>query len=71
MTSRKTVLVLGGSSDIGRAAVDNLLPGWTKAAGQAGRVAFSLGDAGAKDLRDFSVDAGPVQIKGAIIGLNS
>jgi hypothetical protein len=51
-------------ADLGRAAIDNLLPGWTKPAGRPGRISFLLNEAEPTELRDVAVDAGPVQIRG-------
>ncbi len=52
--------------DLTRAAIDGLLPGWTKPAGRAGRLTFTMmdGDAEGADLNDIVLDASPVQIRG-------
>lgn len=53
--------------DLGRAAVDGLVPGWTKPANRPGRIGFALTADGGSDtteLRDLAVDAGPVQMRG-------
>ncbi|MDB5592865.1 AsmA-like C-terminal region-containing protein [Enterovirga sp.] len=53
-------------ADLGRAAIDGLIPGWTKAANRPGRLTFtaSEGEGGATEIRDVSLEAGSVQIKG-------
>jgi hypothetical protein len=50
--------------DLAKAAIDNLIPGWTKAAGKPGRVTFALHEGNPADLRDLVIDSGPVQIRG-------
>nr|WP_249729962.1 DUF3971 domain-containing protein [Chelatococcus sp. YT9] len=50
--------------DLARASIDDLLPGWRKAAGRPGRLSFVLADADGFDLRDIALDAGAVA-KGA------
>ena len=50
--------------DLLKAAVDNLIPGWTKPAGKPGRVTFVLNEGNPADIRDLSIDSGPVQIRG-------
>ncbi|CAH1672373.1 AsmA-like protein [Hyphomicrobiales bacterium] len=44
--------------DLARASIDDLLPGWRKAAGKPGRLSFALVDADGYDLRDIALDAG-------------
>lgn len=54
-------------ADLAKAAVDNLIPGWTKPAGKPGRLAFTLVEAGAgSELRDLALDSGPVLIRGTV-----
>jgi hypothetical protein len=55
-------------ADFSKAVVDNLLPGWTKAAGRPGRLAFTVADngSGASELRDLMLDSGPVQLRGTV-----
>jgi hypothetical protein len=54
-------------ADLTKAVVDNLLPGWTKAAGKPGRLAFTVADAGSgTELRDLMLDSGPVQLRGIV-----
>ncbi|WP_375456212.1 DUF3971 domain-containing protein [uncultured Methylobacterium sp.] len=53
-------------ADLARAGIDGLLPGFVKAAGRAGRLAFSLIDTGSgMDLRDLVLDAGPASARGS------
>lgn len=52
--------------DLTRAAVDNLVPGWAKAAGRPARASFQLVEGEATELRDLVVDSGPVQLKGHV-----
>lgn len=55
-------------ADLGKAAIDGLIPGWVKPANRPGRIAFTWteNEGGGSDLRDLSVDAGSVQIKGQL-----
>lgn len=53
-------------ADLTRAAIDGLVPGWTKPAGKPGRLAFSLGEGDPPEIRDLSVEAGSVQIRGGL-----
>lgn len=56
--------------DLTKAAVDGLVPGWSKPAGKPAKASFVYKPA--KDgtrFEDFSLDAGPAQIKG-LIGLD-
>ncbi|CAH1662907.1 AsmA-like protein [Hyphomicrobiales bacterium] len=46
--------------DLARASIDDLLPGWRKAAGKPGRLSFLLMDADGYDLRDIALDAGAI-----------
>ncbi|PXW61884.1 AsmA-like protein [Chelatococcus asaccharovorans] len=46
--------------DLQRASIDDLLPGWRKAAGRPGRLTLALVDGEGYDLRDIALDAGAV-----------
>jgi hypothetical protein len=52
--------------DLARAAIDGLLPSWTKPAGRPGRLSFTLvaDDDEGPDLNDINLDASPVLIRG-------
>ena len=53
-------------ADLTRAGIDGLLPGFTKPAGRAGRLSFSLTEtAGGADLRDIVLEAGPASARGS------
>lgn len=54
--------------DLARAAVDGLLPGWTKPAGRPARVSFlvDLEDDEGQDLNDIVLEASPVQLRGKL-----
>lgn len=52
--------------DLGKATVDNLVPGWTKAAGRPGRLSFQLVEGEGTELRDLVLDAGSAQFKGQV-----
>ncbi|TCR66493.1 DUF3971 domain-containing protein [Bosea sp. BK604] len=53
--------------DLTRAAIESSVPGFTKAAGKAGKVSFNfIADNDGPDLDDFTFDAAPVLIKGKI-----
>ena len=54
-------------ADLSRAAIDGLIPGWQKPAGKPGRIAFTVGEGSATELRDFSVDSGSVQMRGNVV----
>ncbi len=72
----KIVIPLGGrqdargearvEADLGRVAIDGLIPGWVKPANRPGRLSFTLGAGESPELRDLAVDAGSVQIKGQV-----
>ena len=54
-------------ADLTRAAIDGLLPGWSKAAGKAGRLGFTVveGQGGLTELRDIVLDAAPALARGS------
>ena len=52
-------------ADLTRAVVDNLVPGWVKAAGKPGKLSFVAVD-GSAELRDFALDSGTVQMRGTL-----
>lgn len=54
-------------ADLSKAGIDGLLPGWTKAAGKAGKVAFTLIEtpSGATELREIALDAGVTSARGS------
>ncbi|MCJ2037203.1 DUF3971 domain-containing protein [Methylobacterium sp. J-068] len=54
-------------ADLARAASDGLLPGFTKAAGKPGRMAFTIVDGAnsGMDLRDLTLDAAPAVLRGS------
>ena len=53
-------------ADLSKVGVDGLLPGWTKASGKSGKVAFTLVEtgSGATELRDIALDAGVTSARG-------
>jgi hypothetical protein len=54
-------------ADLGRAGIDGLLPGFSKAPGRPGRLSFALIDGGPGngfDLRDIVLDAAPASARG-------
>lgn len=58
---------LGIEADLTAAKVDNILPGWVKVAGKAGRVVFNVVQKPQSTrLEDIVIDGGGVQIKGAL-----
>ncbi|MEW6644149.1 MAG: hypothetical protein AB1586_26820 [Pseudomonadota bacterium] len=58
---------LGIEADLTAARVDNLLPGWVKAAGKAGRIVFNVVQKPQSTrLEDIAIDGSGVQIKGAL-----
>ncbi|MBY0257812.1 DUF3971 domain-containing protein [Methylobacterium sp.] len=54
-------------ADLVRAASDGLLPGFAKTAGKPGRASFTVVESanGGLDLRDLSLDAAPVTVRGS------
>lgn len=54
--------------DLARASIDGLLPGWTKPAGRAGRLTFTLDedDDDGPDLNDLVLDSAPVLLRGKV-----
>ena len=53
-------------ADLTRAALDNLVPGWTKPAGRPGKLSFTVAE-GSPELRDVALDSGPVQARGTAV----
>ncbi len=51
-------------ADLSKAAVDGLLPGWSKPVGRPGRITFAFGDGDGTELRDLVLESGPVQLRG-------
>ena len=55
-------------ADLVRAGIDGIVPGFTKAPGKPGRLAFTLTESaagGSYDLRDIALDAAPALARGA------
>lgn len=52
--------------DLARAAIDGLLPGWTKPAGRPGRMTFTLADDEGMELSDVVLEAPPVSLRGKL-----
>ncbi|QDI81569.1 DUF3971 domain-containing protein [Methylorubrum populi] len=54
-------------ADLTRASINGLLPGWSKPAGKAGRLGFTLveGAGGGMELRDINLDAAPALARGS------
>lgn len=50
-------------ADLGKAGIDNLVPGWTKPAGRAGKLAFTLHEG--TEVRDLVLDSGSVTARGS------
>jgi hypothetical protein len=54
-------------ADLTRAAIDGLVPGWTKPAGRAGRLSFIYdADKDGIDLEDFALDSSPLLLRGKV-----
>lgn len=51
-------------ADLTKAGIDDVIPGWTKPAGKPGRLSFVVADDKGIELRDLSLDSGPVQLRG-------
>jgi AsmA-like C-terminal region/Protein of unknown function len=51
-------------ADLTKAGVDQLIPGWVKAAGRPGKLSFTLIDGAGAEIRDLQLDSGPVQLRG-------
>lgn len=69
----KATLPLGQSApagtlveaDLAKAGVDQLIPGWTKAAGRPGKATFTMIDTPqGMEIQDLQLDSGPVQLRG-------
>ncbi len=55
-------------ADLTKAGIDGLIPGFTKGAGKAGKLAFNLADRdGGYDLRDIALDAGQTSARGSAV----
>jgi hypothetical protein len=53
--------------DLSRASIDGFLPGWTKPAGRAGKLSFTLADDGnGYDFEDMTLDSSPVLARGKV-----
>ena len=54
-------------ADMSQASVNQLLPGWNKAAGKEGKISFTttLSETGTISINDLKADAGSLQLKGA------
>src|SRR5262249_13655595 len=54
-------------ADLAQVKIDNLLPGWTKPPGKAGRATFTLvNKAQSSRVEDISIESAGSQVKGAI-----
>ncbi|HZY22429.1 MAG TPA: DUF3971 domain-containing protein [Beijerinckiaceae bacterium] len=51
--------------DLTRAVIDNLVPGWVKPTGRPGKLSFVVPE-GSTELREFVLDSGTVQMRGAV-----
>jgi hypothetical protein len=51
-------------ADLSKAAVEGLLPGWSKPAGRPGKLSFAFNEGTGTDLRDLVLESGPVQLRG-------
>jgi hypothetical protein len=53
--------------DLARATIDDVLPGWSKAAGRPGRLSFSpVESEKGTELNDLALDSGTVQLRGSV-----
>jgi hypothetical protein len=52
-------------ADLTKATVDQLFPGWTKAAGKPGKLSLVLVEGTPTEIRDLQLDSGSVQIRGS------
>lgn len=53
--------------DFGKASVENVLPGWSKAAGKPGHASFVLRESeGGTEITDLVVDSAPLLLKGSV-----
>ncbi|CAA9310436.1 MAG: Large exoproteins involved in heme utilization or adhesion [uncultured Microvirga sp.] len=50
--------------DLTRATIDNLLPGWSKPPGSAGKLSFVAQEVGG-EIREITLESGPVQMRGS------
>jgi Protein of unknown function/AsmA-like C-terminal region len=51
-------------ADLTKAGIDQLIPGWVKAAGRPGKVSFTLVDGASTEIRDLQLDSGSAQLRG-------
>lgn len=72
----KATLPLGQSApagtlieaDLVKAGIDQLIPGWTKAAGRPGKIAFAMSDSPqGTEIQDLQLDSGSVQLRGTAV----
>ncbi|GEO98279.1 AsmA-like C-terminal region-containing protein [Methylobacterium haplocladii] len=54
-------------ADLAKAGIDGVLPGWSKASGKPGKLAFTLVEtaSGGSELREIALDAAPVLARGS------
>jgi len=52
-------------ADLAKAGVDQLVPGWVKAPGKPGKLAFTLVDGPTSEIQDLQLDSGAVQLRGS------
>lgn len=54
-------------ADLTKVAVDQLIPGWVKPSGRAGKLSFVMVDGPSTEIRDLQLDAGSVQLHGSAL----
>jgi hypothetical protein len=54
-------------ADLTKVAIDQLLPGWTKAAGRPGKMSLTLIDGTPDEIKDLQLDSGSVQLRGSAL----
>jgi hypothetical protein len=51
-------------ADLGKAGVDQLVPGWVKPVGKPGKLTFTMVEGAETEIRDIQLDSGSVQLRG-------
>jgi len=51
-------------ADLAKAGVDQLIPGWVKPAGKAGKLTFTMVEGPSTEIKDLQLDSGNVQLRG-------
>ncbi|WP_139165476.1 DUF3971 domain-containing protein [Microvirga guangxiensis] len=54
-------------ADLAKASIDQLIPGWSKPAGRAGKLTFTMIEGSETEIRDLQLDSSAVQLRGTAL----